>query len=52
MYLNTDFDGVDEHGVRQFIKRGSVKNFPMDSVGKSAFKLDYNDCANEPYTNN
>ena len=52
VYLNTDFDGVDEHGVRQFIKRGSVKNFPMDSVGKSAFKLDYNDCANEPYTNN
>lgn len=52
VYLNTAVDYVDEFGVRQFVKPGSVKNFPLDSVGKSAFKLDYSNCANEPYANN
>jgi len=52
VYLNTNVDYVDAHGLRQVIKRGSVSNFPMDSVGKSAFKLDYDNCGAFNYTNN
>lgn len=52
IYLNTNIDVVDSHGLRQIIKVGSVKNFPMDSVGKSAFKLDFDNCGAFDYTNN
>lgn len=38
--------------LRQIIKVGPGKFFPLDTVGKSAFKNSFDNCENEPYTNN
>ncbi len=52
VYLNANMDAVDAHGIRQIIKVGPGKFFPLDTVGKSAFKNSFDDCDNQPYTNN
>lgn len=52
IYINANVNAVDSFGIKQFVKAGSVATFPLDTAGKSAFKLPYDDCASEPYTNN
>lgn len=53
VYLSNNMDEVDMHGLRQIIKRGNVANFPLDTVGKSAFKNSFDNCeSGATYTDN